>query len=179
MSRAQLADLLQLLVRYIGFDLEFDPDPLVSIANVLVEGKKSVQIKIAFQRRLDFFDVNAARRGVIDHGRSQTRCEGVKQMFDGISASVLPEQDWRLIGLQHKGFRSRLLPASTVKGVRGRGVLATVHPLVMNAKLEFRDGRSCLDDIDGFIQVVNRDSVDRLCSMSAVAVFALFITVLL
>src|SRR5258708_2020779 len=31
------------------------------------------------------------------------------------------------------------------------------------AKLEFRDGRSCLDDIDRFMQVVNRDSVDRLC----------------
>src|SRR5260370_10310884 len=109
-----------------GFDLEFGLDPLVSIANVFVERKKSVQIKITFQRRLDFFDVNATRRGVIDHGRSQTRCEGVKQMFDGISARVLPEQDWRLIGLHLKVFRSRLLPATTIKGVRGRGVLRAV-----------------------------------------------------
>jgi len=86
----------------------------VSVANVLVEFKKSVQVNIAFQRRLDFLDVNAARRCVIDHGRSQTRCQGVEQMFDGAGSGILAEQSRRLIGLQHKRLRSRLLLAGTV-----------------------------------------------------------------
>src|ERR1700721_556940 len=51
-SRPQLAYLLQLLVWHVGFDLELDPDSLISVAHVLVEFQKSVQINIAFQERL-------------------------------------------------------------------------------------------------------------------------------
>lgn len=119
MSRPKPADLLQLFVRNVGFDLEIDADSLVSIANVFVQLKKSVQIKISFQGRFDFFDLNAARRRVVNHRRSQTRCQCVKQMLDGIGTGVFPEENRRLIRLQYKRLRPRLLLAGAVKQVGG------------------------------------------------------------
>jgi hypothetical protein len=38
----------------------------------------------------------------------------VEQMFDGAGSGILAEQSRRLIGLQHKRLRSRLLLAGTV-----------------------------------------------------------------
>ena len=163
MSWPQLTNLLQLLIWHVGFDFEIDPDSLVSVANVLIEFKKSAQINVAFQRGLNFFDVNAARRRVIDHGRSQTRGQGVEQMFDGVRGAVLAEQDRRLIGLEHKRLWSRLFLAGAVECICGRAVSAGVHPLVANAKFEFRDGGGGLDGIDGLREILNRDSVDGLC----------------
>ena len=67
MSCPQLDDLFQLLVGDIGLDFEIHADSLVSLANVRIEIKESMQIDIAFERRLDFFDLNPPCRCVIDH----------------------------------------------------------------------------------------------------------------
>ena len=55
---------------------------------------------------------------MVDHGRGQTRSQGVEQMLDWIGGGVLAKQNRGLIGLQHKRLRSRSLLASSVESVR-------------------------------------------------------------
>src|SRR3954452_22054165 len=72
MISPQPHNFLQLLIGCVGLQFEVDADPLVSLPHSFVEPKKSVQIDIALERRLDFFDLNAASRCVIDHSSRST-----------------------------------------------------------------------------------------------------------
>jgi hypothetical protein len=116
-SRPQLNNLLQLLVRNVGFDFELDSDSLESLANAFVKSSKPVQVNIAFKEGLDLFDINAACGRMIDDGRSQTSRERVKQMFAGVGSRILAGQNCRFIGLKSEGLRSRKLVTGAVKQV--------------------------------------------------------------
>src|ERR1700722_12444436 len=86
-------------------------------------------------------------------------------MFYGIDRRILAQEEGRLICLEYERPRPRLLLTSPVKRAHGRAVLAGPRPLVVNAKFEFRDGRTGLDGIDGGKEIVNIDPVGYPCKL--------------
>lgn len=61
MLGTELGNFLQLPVRNVGLDLEVDPDPLASWANVFVESEESVQVNIPFEEGFHFLNLNSSR----------------------------------------------------------------------------------------------------------------------
>ena len=146
----------------VGVDIEVHADAGEAVADLVVDAEDALQVHVAFERRLDRPQLDAAMLGDGGDTGRQTAGQARQHDLDRRRRLVLGREHFRMVGFNCKALAARLLFAETEEAADGRPAMRAVHPLARGAPGELRGLGGRVQRLAGTEQCLHIDTVVHL-----------------